>query len=60
MKYEKFTTFSVQVADAIAWVTFDDPPVNIQGLPMLADLDMLAQKLEGPIGQGRRVPVRTP
>ncbi|MEO1280867.1 MAG: enoyl-CoA hydratase/isomerase family protein [Pseudomonadota bacterium] len=46
MKYEKFTTFSVQVADAIAWVTFDDPPVNIQGLPMLADLDMLAQKLE--------------
>ncbi|MEO1544585.1 MAG: enoyl-CoA hydratase/isomerase family protein [Pseudomonadota bacterium] len=46
MKYEKFTTFSVQVADAIAWVTFDDPPVNIQGLPMLADLNMLAQKLE--------------
>ena len=46
MKYDKFTTFSVQIEDAIAWVTFDYPPVNIQGLPMLADLDMLAQKLE--------------
>ncbi len=46
MKYDKFTTFDVQINDAIAWVTFDYPPVNIQGLPMLADLDMLAQKLE--------------
>lgn len=46
MKYDKFTTFSVKIEDAIAWVTFDYPPVNIQGLPMLADLDMLAQKLE--------------
>ncbi|MEO1650214.1 MAG: enoyl-CoA hydratase/isomerase family protein [Pseudomonadota bacterium] len=46
MQYETFTTFTVKVADAIAWVTFDYPPVNIQGLPMLADLDMLAQKLE--------------
>jgi len=46
MKYDKFTTFSVTVEDAIAWITFDYPPVNIQGLPMLADLNMLAQKLE--------------
>lgn len=46
MKYDKFTTFGVEISDAIAWVTFDYPPVNIQGLPMLADLDMLAQKLE--------------
>ena len=46
MKYDKFTTFSVEIEEAIAWVTFDYPPVNIQGLPMLADLDMLAQKLE--------------
>lgn len=46
MKYDKFTTFRVTVEDAIAWITFDYPPVNIQGLPMLADLNMLAQKLE--------------
>ena len=46
MNYDKFTTFNVKVETAIAWVTFDDPPVNIQGLPMLADLNMLAQKLE--------------
>ncbi len=46
MKYDNFTTFNVKIEDAIAWVTFDYPPVNIQGLPMLADLNMLAQKLE--------------
>ncbi|MGD1863810.1 MAG: enoyl-CoA hydratase/isomerase family protein [Phormidesmis sp.] len=46
MNYDSFTTFNVNVKNAIAWVTFDYPPVNIQGLPMLADLNMLAQKLE--------------
>ena len=46
MDYDSFTTFNVDVDDAIAWVTFDYPPVNIQGLPMLADLNTLAQKLE--------------
>jgi len=46
MDYDTFTTFNVGIDDAIAWVTFNNPPVNIQGLPMLADLDMLAQKLE--------------
>ncbi|MEM9947684.1 MAG: enoyl-CoA hydratase/isomerase family protein [Cyanobacteria bacterium P01_D01_bin.36] len=46
MNYDSFTTFNVEVESAIAWVTFDYPPVNIQGLPMLADLNMLAQKLE--------------
>jgi len=46
MQYEGFATFKVQLDDGIGWVTFDDPPVNIQGLRMLADLDMLAQKLE--------------
>lgn len=50
MKYDKFTTFTVEIDNAIAWVTFDYPPVNIQGLPMLADLDMLAQKLEADRG----------
>ena len=46
MNYDGFTTFSVRVENAVAWVTFDYPPVNIQGLPMLADLNNLAQKLE--------------
>ena len=50
MNYDNFTTFNVQVETAIAWVTFDYPPVNIQGLPMLADLNMLAQKLEADRG----------
>ncbi|MGB0560841.1 MAG: enoyl-CoA hydratase/isomerase family protein [Spirulinaceae cyanobacterium] len=43
---DNFTTFKVTIEDAIAWVTFDYPPVNIQGLPMLADLNTLAQRLE--------------
>ncbi len=46
MNYDGFTTFSVRIENAVAWVTFDYPPVNIQGLPMLADLNNLAQKLE--------------
>jgi enoyl-CoA hydratase/carnithine racemase len=46
MNYNSFTTFSVRIENAVAWVTFDYPPVNIQGLPMLADLNNLAQKLE--------------
>ncbi len=46
MSYDNFTTFSVRIENAVAWVTFDYPPVNIQGLPMLADLNDLAQKLE--------------
>ena len=46
MNYDNFTTFSVRHENAVAWVTFDYPPVNIQGLPMLADLNNLAQKLE--------------
>ena len=46
MKYEGFTTFRVSINGAICTVIFDFPPVNVQGLPMLADLNMLAQKLE--------------
>ena len=46
MSYDDFTTFRVEIETAIAWVTFDFPPVNIQGLPMLADLNALAESLE--------------
>lgn len=46
MDYDNFTTFGVKIDHAVASVTFDYGPVNIQGLPMLADLNRLAQKLE--------------
>lgn len=46
MAYDSFTTFSVSIANSIAWVTFDYPPVNIQGLHMLEDLNKLAHQLE--------------
>ncbi|WP_120634842.1 enoyl-CoA hydratase/isomerase family protein [Ruegeria sp. EL01] len=46
MAYDGFTTFNVSTQDGIAWVTFDYPPVNIQGLPMLEDLSKLADGLE--------------
>lgn len=46
MNNSNFKTFSVEVKNAQAWVTFDFPPVNIQGIPMLEDLNDLAAKLE--------------
>ena len=46
MKSDQFTTFNVRIDDAVAWVTFDFLPVNVQGLPMLADLNKLADELE--------------
>jgi len=46
MNYDGFTTFNSVAESGVLTVTFDYPPVNIQGLPMLADLNMLAQKLE--------------
>ncbi len=46
MKYEGFTTFKTEKADGVLTVTFDYPPVNVQGLPMLADLNGLAMNLE--------------
>ncbi|NVO58115.1 enoyl-CoA hydratase/isomerase family protein [Rhodobacteraceae bacterium B1Z28] len=46
MAYDGFTTFNVSTQNGIAWVTFDYPPVNIQGLPMLEDLSKLADALE--------------
>ena len=46
MNYDNFTTFNVKTENAIAWVTFDYPPVNIQGTAMLDDLNNLAEELE--------------
>ena len=46
MNYDNFTTFNVETEKAIAWVTFDYSPVNIQGTAMLDDLNNLAEELE--------------
>ncbi|MBB6430333.1 enoyl-CoA hydratase/isomerase family protein [Algisphaera agarilytica] len=46
MSYDKFTTFKTDIEDAVMWVTFDFPPVNVQGQEMLADLNSLALRLE--------------
>ena len=47
MAYENYTTFKVMKDGAVLTVTFDYPPVNIQGIPMLDDLNLLAETLEG-------------
>ena len=47
MVYDGYTTFRATQAGGILTVTFDDPPVNIQGIPMLNDLHRLAETLEG-------------
>ena len=46
MTNQNFATFNTRQADGILTVTFDDPPVNIQGIPMLDDLNNLAEQLE--------------
>jgi len=46
MSYEGFTTFSVEIKQGVAWVTFDFPPLNILGYTMLDDLNRLAEELE--------------
>jgi len=46
MNYEGFTTFKTEQNEGVLTVTFDYPPVNVQGAPMLADLNTLAMKLE--------------
>lgn len=40
-----YKTFKIEEREEVAWVTFDFPPVNIQGIPMLEDLDSLAEYL---------------
>lgn len=46
MSYEGYTTFKAVSEDGILTVTFDFPPVNLQGQEMLADLNVLAMRLE--------------
>lgn len=46
MEYNNFSTFNTTASDGVLTVTFDYGPVNIQGLPMISDLNNLAQKLE--------------
>ncbi|MEM9217801.1 MAG: enoyl-CoA hydratase/isomerase family protein [Cyanobacteria bacterium P01_F01_bin.150] len=46
MGYDGYTTFKAEQNDAILTVTFDFPPVNVQGQEMLADLNGLALRLE--------------
>ena len=46
MSYDKFTTFKTHIEDSVMWLTFDFPPVNVQGQEMLADLNSLALRLE--------------
>ena len=46
MNYSDFKTFKTKVNEGRLDVTFDNPPVNIQDIPMLDDLDKLAQLLE--------------
>ncbi|MEL7037245.1 MAG: enoyl-CoA hydratase/isomerase family protein [Cyanobacteria bacterium J06592_8] len=47
MAYENYTTFKATKDGAVLSVTFDYPPVNVQGIPMLDDLNRLAETLEG-------------
>ncbi len=41
MLYNDFKTFLAKQTQGILTVTFNNPPVNIQGKPMIKDLDIL-------------------
>ncbi len=46
MTHDHYVTFKVSKTEAIVTVTFDFPPVNIQGIQMLEDLNRLSEALE--------------
>ena len=46
MKYTGYTTFIAKQDEGILRVTFDFAPVNVQGIPMLDDLNKLSEELE--------------
>ena len=46
MNYAGYTTCSTEWEAGVLTVTFDYPPVNVQGQAMLADLNSLAMRLE--------------
>lgn len=46
MNYRGYTTFTTEQKEGILYVTFDFPPVNLQGQEMLADLNSLVMRLE--------------
>ncbi len=47
MNTDSYTTFRTVENDGVMAVTFDYPPVNIQGIPMLNDLSRLIAYLRG-------------
>ncbi len=42
----QYTTFTTSQKGGILYVTFDYPPVNIQGVPMIGDINKLCDALE--------------
>ncbi len=47
MSYSNFTTFTAVSTDGVLTVTFNQPPINIQSIAQLDDLNKLAEMLEG-------------
>ncbi len=46
MQSNTYKTFTYMADKGVGWVTFDNPPVNIQDIAMLDDLNTLAESLE--------------
>lgn len=45
VSYPGYTTLSVKCDNGVAFITFDNGPINLMDLPMLADLDRAGQQL---------------
>ncbi|MFI3322028.1 MAG: enoyl-CoA hydratase/isomerase family protein [Rikenellaceae bacterium] len=46
MSYSNFSTFATELSGSILTVTFNQPPINIQSIAQLDDLNHLAEMLE--------------
>ena len=41
-----YQTFPIEKQGAVLYVTFDNPPINVQSIAMLDDLSVMCDKLE--------------
>lgn len=47
MTYKKFELLDVRIENRAAWVTINNPPINLFDMPLMLEMDQVATQLEG-------------
>jgi len=47
MTYKKFELLDVRIEKRAAWVTINNPPINLFDMPLMLEMDQVATQLEG-------------